>query len=170
MHARRLLAAAVVALVLSVAAVVVPVRMVWSAPELRVARARCPGRAPAGGAVRPPGAPLARAVTAPFAVSHLGVRWTGDEGAVVEVRTAEIPGAWGRWRAVEVAHDLGDEGRREVLSGLERASGDRHVQVRARGDARDLEVVAIDAENGPRHLVRDRPPAAGGAAGLAVRP
>lgn len=169
MHARRLLAAAVVALVLSVAAVVVPVRMAWSAPELRVAELGVPGVRRLAVPFARLAPPLARAVSAPFAVSHLGVRWTGDEDAVVEVRTADAPGAWGAWRAVEVAHDLGDEGRREVLSGLERASGDRHVQVRARGDARDLEVVAIDAENGPRHLVRDRPPAAGAAvAGPAV--
>lgn len=34
--------------------------------------------------------PLARALTAPFELSHLGVRWTGSEDAVVEVRTARI--------------------------------------------------------------------------------
>jgi hypothetical protein len=151
MHARRLLATAVVALVLSVAAVVVPVRMAWSAPELRVAELGVPGVRRLAVPFARLAPPLARAVTAPFAVSHLGVRWTGGEDAVVEVRTADAPGAWDRWRAVEVAHDLGDEGRREVLSGLVRASGDRHVQVRARGDARDLEVVAIDAEHGRRH-------------------
>ena len=169
MHARRLLAAAVVALVLSVAAVVVPVRMAWSAPELRVAELAVPAvrRVAVPFARLVP--PLARAVEAPFGVSHLGVRWTGDEDAVVEVRTAAVPGLWGPWRAVEVAHDLGDRARRQVLSGLVRAGGDPHVQVRAKGDAHDVEVVAIDAENGPRHLVRDGPRPAGAAvAGPAV--
>ena len=161
MHARRLPAAAVVALVLSVAAVVVPVRMAWSAPELRVAELAVPAVRRVAVPFARLAPPLARAVTAPFGASHLGVRWTGDEDAGVELRTADVPGVWGPWQAVEVAHDLGDEGRRAVVSGLVRAGGAPHVQVRARGDARDLEVVAIDAENGPRHLVRDRPPPAG---------
>ena len=148
---RRLAAAGAVAVV---ASVVSPISMAWSAPELRVAELAVP----AAPSVAVPFArltlPLATALRSPFEMSHLGVRWTGGEEVVVEVRTATAPGAWGPWQAVEVAHDLGREARRRVLSGLLRVDGARLVQARARGDAEDLTVVAIDAVRGPRHLVR----------------
>jgi hypothetical protein len=160
---RRLCLAVAGAAVVTSATVVAPVAMAWSAPALRVAELT----APAPRTVSTPFArltiPLARALAAPFELSHLGVRWIGSESAVVEVRTALLPGAWGPWRAVAVAHDLGDEKAEKVLSGLVRAGGARFVQARARGDARDVVVVAIDAENGPRHRVRALGPKAAGA-------
>ena len=163
MSARRLVVAGVATLVLSAAAVVAPVDMAWSAPALRVAELPVPVARRVAVPFARLAAPLARTVGVPFAASHLGVRWTGTEDAVVEARTSALPGVWGPWQQVEVAHDLGDAARHRVLSGLLRAGGASRVQVRARGNARDLDVVAIDSENGPRHLVRDRPRAAGAA-------
>lgn len=158
---RRLTAVVVTAAVLAVAPAVVPVRMAWSAPGVQFVELAPPRGTgllgPFAGVTRTP----ARPVTVPFALSHLGVRWTGDEEAVVEVRTASRPGAWGRWRPLEVAHDLGDDARAQVLSGLVGAPGARLVQVRARGDARRLRIIAIDATNGPRRLVRAPLEAAG---------
>ena len=164
MSARRTVVVALAALAFSAAAVVQPVSMAWSAPELRFAEVPVPAVRRIAVPFRRLATSLPRAVTVPFPASHLGVRWTGGEDAVVEVRTAVVGGLWGPWRAMEVAHDLGDERRAEVLSGLVRAGGASLFQARARGDARHLEVVAIDAESGPRHLVRQRPRPAGAAA------
>lgn len=123
----------------------VPVPLAWSAPRVQLAEL-------AAGA--------ARVLPLPFQPSHLGVRWEGSEEAGVEVRTALVPGVWGPWQPVAVAHDLGDPDRGQVLSGLLRADGARYAQARAHGDARHLTVVAIDAVGGPRRLVRARPAAA----------
>ena len=123
----------------------VPVPLAWSAPGVRLAEL-------AAGA--------ARVLPLPFELSHVGVRWSGSEEAGVEVRTALVPGVWGPWQPLPVAHDLGDPDRGRVLSGLVRADGARFAQVRAHGDARDLTVVAIDSVSGPRRLVRARPAAA----------
>lgn len=158
---RRLATVVAIAAVLAAAPVVVPVSMAWSAPQLRFAELAVPAPRTVPAPFARIALPLARGLTAPFELSHLGVRWTGSEDAVVEVRTAAVAGAWGPWRALEVSHDLGDEAKREVLSGLVRADGANLVQARARGDARDLAVVAIDTVHGPRHLVRAMPRPAG---------
>ena len=164
---RRPVAALVVAVAVTTAGVVVPVSMAWSAPRLRFAELRAsaapvpaaPGPTPTvplRGSRASPAPRLSRVLDAPFALSHLGLRWTGSETATVEVRTAAVAGRWGAWRRVEVSHDLGNAKRREVLSGLVRADGARAVQVRATGDATDVRLDAIDAVNGPRHLVAAR--------------
>lgn len=158
--ARRLAAATVVTLVVA-ASVVVPVPMAWGAPLLRYAELVVPAPRLLPAPFARLALPLVRALAAPFEMSHLGVRWTGSDTAVVEVRTAPESGAWGPWRAVEVAHDLGDHRTGTVLSGLVRADGARLAQARARGDARDVRVVAIDTEHGPRRLVRAGPAVAG---------
>ena len=139
---------AVLTAVLAMAWTVVPVRLAWGAPRVRVSEL-----ATAAG----------RAVSTPFALSHLGVRWSGSEDAPVEVRTAVVPGAWGPWRRVEVSHDLGDPARQTVFSGLLRADGARFAEARTSGDARALTVVAIDAVGGARRLVRAGTPLARGA-------
>ena len=151
---RRLAAALAGAAVVTAASAVAPIPMAWSAPQLRIAELAVPAMPTLSTTFARIRLPFVRAVTTPFPLSHLGVRWTGTEGAVVEIRTAAVPGRWGPWERVDVSHDLGDEHRREVLSGLVRADGARLVQARARGDARDVRVVAIDAVHGPRHLVR----------------
>ncbi len=86
----------------------------------------------------------------PFPLSHLGVRWVGSEDAAVDIRLAGPDGAWGPWRAMPVAHDLEDGDGGPILSELIRAQGATHAQVRATGDARDVELVAIDTQRGPR--------------------
>lgn len=139
---------AVLATVLAMAWTVVPVRLAWSAPRLRLSELA---------------ATAGRTVSTPFALSHLGVRWVGDEDAAVDVRTALVPGLWGPWQRVAVTHDLGDATRRVVFSGLIRADGARFAEARAAGDARRLTVVAIDAVGGRRRLVPAPPPAALGA-------
>jgi len=158
---RRLVTAVAGAAVMTAASVVAPVSMAWSAPQLRVAELAVPAPPTVPAPFARLVLPLARVLTAPFELSHLGVRWTGSEDAVVEVRTAPVAGAWSPWQTVAVAHDLGDTRAGEVLSGLVRADGARVVQARARGDAGGLRVMAIDAVNGPRHLVRAYPKPAG---------
>ncbi|HEX2063899.1 MAG TPA: hypothetical protein VHE80_05715, partial [Acidimicrobiales bacterium] len=138
----RALRVALMAAALAMAWTLVPVPLAWSAPRVQLAEL-------AAGA--------ARVLPLPFQASHLGVRWEGSEEATVEVRTALVPGVWGPWQPVAVAHDLGDPDRGRVLSGLLRADGARYAQARAHGDARDVTVVAIDSVNGPRRLVRARP-------------
>jgi hypothetical protein len=95
----------------------------------------------------------------PFPLSHVGVRWLGSEDVLVEVRTG-TPENLGPWRPLAVAHDLGDEERGIRLSGLLRADGATVVQARARGDARHLEIVVIDAMAGPPPATRSGPPPA----------
>ena len=158
---RRLALAVAGAGVITTATVVAPVSMAWSAPQVRIAELAVPARSSVAMPFASLVPPLARALTAPFRLSHLGVKWTGSEGAVVEVRTAVVDGVWGPWQTVEVAHDLGNEKAHKVLSGLVRADGAQLVQARARGDARDVRVVVIDTVNGPRRLVRAVPKAAG---------
>ncbi|MGH9282556.1 MAG: peptidoglycan recognition protein family protein, partial [Acidimicrobiales bacterium] len=158
---RRLLVVLTTATVLAVAPAVVPVRMAWSAPALRVAELVAPARPTLPGPLGRITLPLVPTMEVPFGLSHVGVRWQGDEAASVELRRAPGRGPWAPWRAVEVAHDLGDEERGEVLSGLLRVDGARRLQVRGGPTAKQLEVVAIDAVHGPSHLERAGPARAG---------
>jgi hypothetical protein len=92
-------------------------------------------------------------VATPFPLSHVGAQWRGSEDALVEVRTG-TPGNLGPWRPLAVAHDLDDEERGIRLTGLLRADGATLVQAQARGDARQLEIVVIDATSGPPPTTR----------------
>ena len=130
------------------AATIVPVRMAWGLPETRMALLDDAERA-AGEAV-------------PFPATHLGARWSGAHDAQVEVRWRRDGGGWSPWQPLEVAHDLEDEARGLVYSGIVRADGAVRVQARVvTGEATDVEVAAIDTENGRRHLVRAGPQPAG---------
>jgi len=129
------------------ASVAVPVRMVEGGPATRMALLDEPDR-PTGEAL-------------PFPATHLGLRWSGAHDATVEVRW-EVGGAWQPWQAAPVAHDLEDEARGLVYSGILVAAGAERVEARvAAGDATDVEVAAIDADGGRRTRVRaEVPPAA----------
>ena len=89
-------------------------------------------------------------VNTPFPLSHLGIRWVGSEEAAVDIRLAGADEGWGPWRALPVAHDLDDGEGAPILSELIRAHGATAAQVRATGDARDVEILAIDTLRGPR--------------------
>ncbi|MDP9071579.1 MAG: hypothetical protein M3N68_09940, partial [Actinomycetota bacterium] len=114
MRARRARLVVLTAL-MATAWTLVPVRLAWSAPQVRLSELA----AAAGQAVR-----------MPFALSHLGVTWSGSEDAGVEVRTALLPGAWGPWQPASVAHDLGNPAQGTVFSGLLRADGARYAEAR----------------------------------------
>jgi hypothetical protein len=141
-------------------AVLAPIRMAQGAPKTRfgvvpagVTSVASSGdrftasSLEAGPAVPPAPGPV---VDSPFPLSHLGVRWTGSEGAAVDIRLAGPDGVWGPWRSMAADHDLdrGDGG--PVLSQLILGHGATHTQVRAAGDARDVEILAIDTIHGPR--------------------
>jgi N-acetylmuramoyl-L-alanine amidase-like protein len=134
-------------------ALLAPIRMAEGAPKTRFALvpASVTGAARVAAAVLPevPPAP-GPTVESPFPLSHVGVRWIGSEDAAVDIRLAGSDGVWGPWRPMPVGHDLekGDGG--PVLSELIRAQGASRAQVRATGDARDVEIVAIDTVHGPR--------------------
>ncbi|MEW6471856.1 MAG: N-acetylmuramoyl-L-alanine amidase [Actinomycetota bacterium] len=135
-------------------AVLAPIRMAEGAPKTRfaVVPASVTG-APrvAAAAVRPEIPPAAGPVVqSPFPLSHLAVRWVGSEEAAVDIRLAGSDEGWGPWRALPVAHDLEDGAGGPILSELIRAHGATRAQVRASGDARDVEIVAIDTMHGPR--------------------
>ncbi|HVE47414.1 MAG TPA: N-acetylmuramoyl-L-alanine amidase [Acidimicrobiales bacterium] len=124
----------------------VPVPMAWSSPETRMAVL--------AGATQPGGEDTS------FPVSHAGVRWTGDDDAQVQLRWA-VDGSWRPWQDVTVSHDLEDEAKGLIYSGLIRLEGASEVEARVvAGRARSVQVVAIDTEQGPRHLVRAPAPAA----------
>ncbi|MDP9388273.1 MAG: hypothetical protein M3Q48_10295, partial [Actinomycetota bacterium] len=131
---------ALVALAVMLAGTVVPVRTALGAPATRLAvldEADAAGGDDIG-----------------FPATHLGLRWTGEDDAVVEVRWL-ADGRWQGWQAVTVAHDLEDERRGLVYSGLVRAPNASRVQARvAAGSASDVEVIALDTVNGPRRVVR----------------
>ncbi|HEX2699880.1 MAG TPA: N-acetylmuramoyl-L-alanine amidase [Acidimicrobiales bacterium] len=140
-----------VAVVVGAVASVVPVPMAWSAPRTRLVVLDASGGAQGAGVE--------------FAASHLGLRWSGTHEARVQVRW-EVGGRWSHWEDAPVAHDMDDDERGIVYSGLLRVPGASRVQTRVlEGPARHVEVAAIDAEHGPRHLVRAAPPAAAGAPG-----
>jgi len=140
-----------VAVLVGVVASVVPVPMAWSAPETRLDVLDAAGAAGGEGVE--------------FAATHLGLRWSGSDGAHVQVRW-QVDGNWGEWDDVAVAHDLDDEAHGMVYSGLLQAPGATRVQTRVVGGAAQrVQVAAIDTENGPRRLVRATPTTAAAAAG-----
>ncbi len=141
---------AFVALAVVAAATVIPVPMAWSAPATRMAML--------ADAARPGGQQVS------FPVSHVGLRWVGDDDAEVELRWA-VDGSWRPWQQVTVSHDLEDEERGLVYSGLMRVDGASQLEARVlAGRARAVRVVAIDTKWGPRRLVRAAPPAASASA------
>jgi hypothetical protein len=134
-------------------AVVAPIRMAEGAPKTRFAIVPASVHAAArtaAAAVRPevPPAPGPQ-LDSPFPLSHLAVRWTGSETAAVDIRLAGADGVWGAWRGIHHDEDLESEGG-PVMSELIRAHGATRAQVRAIGDARHVEIVAIDTLRGPR--------------------
>ncbi|MGH9181458.1 MAG: N-acetylmuramoyl-L-alanine amidase, partial [Acidimicrobiales bacterium] len=153
----RLLPRLLAVLALAAAAVIVPVEMAWGTPETRMALLEEPDGS-SGQSV-------------PFPATHLGLRWSGDDNAVVEVRW-ERGGVWQAWQPVAVAHDLQDTARGLVYSGILLADGATRVQTRVRsGEAADVEVAALDTEHGRRRLVRATlSPAGAQAAPTAGRP
>ncbi|HUP68332.1 MAG TPA: N-acetylmuramoyl-L-alanine amidase [Acidimicrobiales bacterium] len=135
-----------VALAIIAVALFVPVPMAWSAPGTRMAVL--------ADAPRPGGQDTS------FPVSHVGLRWAGDDDAVVQLRWA-VGGTWRPWQDVSVSHDLEDHERGLVYSGLMRVDGASRIEARVvAGRARSLQVVAIDTEKGPRRLIRAPAPAA----------
>jgi hypothetical protein len=146
---------------LAVFAALAPIRMAQGTPKTRFAvlpagvtsvpqsdRAAAASAAGRAGPELPP-AP-GPVLDSPFPLSHLGVRWVGSESAAVAIRLAGSDGAWGSWRALGADHDLETEGGGPVLSELILAHGATRAQVRAAGDARDVEILAIDTRHGPR--------------------
>jgi hypothetical protein len=92
-------------------------------------------------------------LTLPFPVSHLGLRWRGDEEGLIDVRLAKDD-RWGPWRSVAPDHDLeGEEEGDTHLSQLVRAGGATRAQVRAGAGVAGVELVAIDTVHGPRPWV-----------------
>ncbi|MGQ0521881.1 MAG: N-acetylmuramoyl-L-alanine amidase [Actinomycetota bacterium] len=146
MRARFLFALAVV-----LAGTCAPVPMAWSAPATRM-EVLDDTSAPGGQDIA-------------FPASHLGLSWQGSDEARVQVRW-EVDGDWLDWEDAPVAHDLDDEERGIVYSGLLRAPGGSRAQTRVvGGPARSVKVTALDTEHGPRRLVRAGPGAAAAAEG-----
>ena len=170
----RLIRAAAVAAVAGFT-VVAPIRMAQGAPKTRFAIVPTSVTGVRVGAAMRPEVPPAPGpvVDSPFPLSHLGVRWVGSEDAAVTIRLAGPDGAWGPWRAMPADHDLDSGDGAPILSELILANGATRAQARATGDARNVEIVAIDTRQGPRprHLAAaapagaadgDQPPSDGG--------
>ena len=135
---RRLLLRTLVVLTAIGLVQLVPVPMAWGAPQTRIAVV---GDARGG---RP----------SPFPASHFGIRWTGDEEAVVHVRSRNAEG-WTPWRQVGVDHDMTEGAGGVVYSSLVTTERAERVETRVvAGDVHDLKVTAFDTRYGPRRLVR----------------
>ncbi|HUP87698.1 MAG TPA: N-acetylmuramoyl-L-alanine amidase [Acidimicrobiales bacterium] len=134
-----------VGVVVLAAATVLPIRTAWSAPAVRLDElAADPGDV----------------VGLTHPSSHLGVRWIGEETDVLQARWRAEAAGWSAWTQVEIAHDLGDDATDVRLSGLLVVDDAVDAQVRVLAGTPDhIEVVAIDTEHGPRHLVIEKPPA-----------
>jgi hypothetical protein len=149
--------------VMAAFAVLAPIRMAQGAPKTRFAIV--PAAVTAGprvaAAVALPDVPPqpGPVVDSPFPLSHLGVRWTGSENAAVDIRLAGADGVWSAWRPVAADDDMENGDGGPVLSELIVAHDATRAQVRASGDARDVEIVAIDTRHGPRsrHLATAAP-------------
>ena len=102
----------------------------------------------------------------PLRPTHLGVRWTGDPDASLQLRYA-VDGHWRPWHDMEAVPDLDDPERAVRHAGLVWAEGATTVQVRAGRGASRPEVVAIDARDagGYRSAEHVRVSADGGPAG-----
>ncbi|HEX9970175.1 MAG TPA: N-acetylmuramoyl-L-alanine amidase, partial [Acidimicrobiales bacterium] len=149
---RRLLSRLVVVLAAVGLVHLAPVPMAWSAPATRAAIVRDAGRG----------------AQTPFPSSHFGVRWTGDEEAVVEVRSHNEDG-WGPWQQVEADHDMSEGTGGVVFGALVVADAADRVQTRVvSGEARDVVVDAFDTRHGPRKLVRATREAAGSSASASM--
>jgi hypothetical protein len=135
---------AVIGIVLA-ALTAIPVRTAWSAPAVRLDELDAePGDV----------------VDLTHPSSHLGVRWIGEETDALELRWRAADAGWSAWTPVEISHDLGDDAARIRLSGLVVVDDAVDAQLRVRsGSPEAIEVVAIDTEHGPRHLVVEHPSA-----------
>lgn len=125
------------------AVLLVPQHFAWSAPETRMtgALSAAPGTT----------------TKVPFPVTHVVVQWNGEATATVQLRGAK-DGVWQAWQTVRVDEDGGEtqEGGMIVVDD----ATELQTQV-LDGRADNVRVIAIDAENGPRHLklVSDEPKA-----------
>ncbi|MGH2705999.1 MAG: N-acetylmuramoyl-L-alanine amidase [Actinomycetota bacterium] len=95
-----------------------------------------------------PGTPRAPQAL-PFAATHLGLSWIGDDPP--EVRTSPDGISWSAWRLVEVSEDLSDHDAGLFFGTLISVDRAEWVQVRG-GDAR-LYVSAINTRDGPRRSI-----------------
>ena len=131
MRVRRLLVRVLVVLCATSALQLVGMPTSWSAPDTRLTIRKGAG-----------------AHDLHFPATHLAVRWEGSEEAVVQIRW---PGA--DWTDAHASHDLSDDEAGLFFSGMLRVEAVRRVETRVvSGEARNLSVVAIDTEYGPRHL------------------
>ncbi len=144
-HLRRVL----VVLFVLAAGTALPIQPAWSEPAVRLDEL--------------PAAPGA-VVDLTYPSSHLGVRWHGDEGDVLDLRWRASASPWSAWQPVTLAHDLGDDATGVRLSGLIVTDDAVDAQVRVRSGS-----PAGDRSGGHRHRARPaprhrRPPAGGGRA------
>ncbi|MGH9166053.1 MAG: hypothetical protein ACRDZW_11170, partial [Acidimicrobiales bacterium] len=112
---QRFVSRLLVALAVLAGASVTSVPMAWGAPQTRLAVLEDADTG-AGEAV-------------PFPATHLGLRWSGDDQARVQLRWQE-DGAWRPWQDAAVAHDLEDDARGLVYSGLVRVDRAGRVETR----------------------------------------
>jgi hypothetical protein len=138
-HLRRLLTRLLVAFTAVSALQLVGVPTAWSAPTPRLSL-HSTGR---GGAD-----------ALPFAVTHIGLKWTGRSDAVVQYRWRAVAGAWSPWQTAEVNGDLTAGAQGTVYTTVHRVPDATRVETRVvSGQADNVTVAGIDAEHGPRHLV-----------------
>ena len=92
---------------------------------------------------------MPRGEVLPFTASHLGLRWSGDDEDVVELRWMTASG-WQPWVEAPIAHDLEDAAAGLIYSGIIGADGAERVETRAgAGSPTGIEVTAIDADAPP---------------------
>ena len=150
---------------------VVPAPVVAEAPATRSAVIEMPAvPTVASAAVGAASAKDTEGQATPWPLSHLGVRWTGDAAAALEVRWA-TGGVWQPWQRVEANHDMTDATGGPVFSSLLRAPDANRVDVRVvSGQVADVAVIAIDTTHSRHAVVTARTQAAGASPSSTANP
>lgn len=143
-----------VATSLATVAVMTPRELAWSAPETRI--------------TKPLDASGERVVETNFPVTHVVVKWKGDAEATLQLRSANNNGNWSDWQLARISEETAIDQASAPL----RVDDAHRLQVRVQqGEVADIEVVAIDTENGPRRLEAvKREPAASALDGVTPQP
>ena len=131
---------ALLAALVIVAATLLPVRMAWSEPSVRVADVA---------------AVASTVALLPYPASHLALRWNGSAASdAIEVRWRAPAAPWSPWARVVPDEDSSDAPSGRVASALILTSDAIAAEFRVTAGApRSVRFAAIDTHHGPRHLM-----------------
>ncbi|MBW3590149.1 MAG: N-acetylmuramoyl-L-alanine amidase [Actinobacteria bacterium] len=113
--------------------------------------------APASAAVEPGIRLHSHSSALPFAATHIGIQWRGEEDPPPEFRTSADGKTWTPWKAAVVSEDLSDHDAHLWFSTLEPGNEARFVEVRGTDEMREPKLSAINTKDGsPRRVTVQR--------------